>query len=43
MFKEPGGKAFMGIIRGVSKQGMLHVEKEDASIEKYNFKEIVYL
>ena len=43
MFKEPGGKAFMGIIRGVSKQGMLLIEKEDASIEKYNFKEVIYL
>ena len=43
MFKEPGGKAFMGIIRGVSKQGMLRIEKEDASIEKYNFKDVIYL
>ncbi len=43
MFKEPSGKPFMGIIRGVSKQGLLLLEKEDESITKYNFKEVIYL
>lgn len=43
MFKAPGGEPFMGIIRGVSKQGMLLIEKEDDSIEQYNFKEVIYL
>ena len=43
MFKEVTGIPFMGIIRGVSKQGMLRIEKEDESIEEYNFKEVIYL
>lgn len=43
MFKEPDGKPFMGIIKGVSKQGLLLLEKEDESITEYSFKEIIYL
>ncbi len=43
MFKEVTGKPFIGIIRGVSKQGMLRLEKEDESIKSYNFKEVIYL
>ncbi len=43
MFKEPDGKPFMGIIRGVSKQGLLLLEKEDESIAEYSFKEIIFL
>jgi len=43
MFKEPEGPSFMGIIRGVTKPGMLLIEKEDESIGQYNFKEIIYL
>ncbi len=43
MFKNSQGEQFMGIIRGVNKQGMLLVEREDASIDSYNFKEVSYL
>ena len=43
MFKEPNRKPFMGIIRGVSQQGLLLLEKEDESTTEYNFKEIIYL
>jgi len=43
MFKNHRGEQFMGIIRGVSKQGMLLVEREDESRETYDFKEVSYL
>ena len=43
MFEDLKGDQFMGIIRGVSKQGTLQVEKEDSSVHAYNFKEITYL
>ena len=43
MFENSEGERFMGIIRGVSQQGQLLVENEDASLKAYNFKEIVYL
>jgi len=43
MFENEKGDQFMGIIRGVTKQGKLKIEKEDSSIDTFNFKEIRYL
>ncbi len=43
MFENEKGDQFMGIIRGVNKQGKLKIEKEDSSIDTFNFKEIRYL
>jgi len=43
MFENNNGEQFMGIIRGVTKQGTLQIEREDASIDAYNFKEVSYL
>ncbi|MCP4884102.1 MAG: biotin--[acetyl-CoA-carboxylase] ligase [Flavobacteriales bacterium] len=43
MFENEKGDQFMGIIRGVTKHGKLKIEKEDCSIETFNFKEIRYL
>ena len=43
MFKRPDGQPFMGIIRGVTKPGMLLIEKEDESVGQYSFKEVIYL
>ena len=43
MYENKKGEQFMGIIRGVSKQGALIIEREDATIETFNFKEIIYL
>ncbi|MGB5322086.1 biotin--[acetyl-CoA-carboxylase] ligase [Lutimonas sp.] len=43
MFENSKGDQFMGIIRGVTKQGALLIEKEDTSIDAFNFKEVSYL
>ncbi len=43
MFENTKGEQFMGIIRGVTKKGTLLIEKEDTTIEAYNFKEVTYL
>lgn len=43
MFENATGTKFMGIIRGVSRQGILQVEKDDGVMESFNFKEISYL
>ena len=43
MFENSNGEQYMGIIRGVSKQGSLLIEREDESIDAYNFKEVRYL
>ena len=43
MFENNKGEQFMGIIRGVTKKGTLLIEREDASIEAFNFKEVSYL
>lgn len=43
MFKDQHGKQFMGIIKGVSLQGLLIVENEQQIVKTYNFKEITYL
>jgi len=43
MFENSRGDQFMGIIRGATKQGALIIEKEDASIDTFNFKEVSYL
>jgi BirA family biotin operon repressor/biotin-[acetyl-CoA-carboxylase] ligase len=43
MFENSRGDQFMGIIRGVTKEGALLIEKEDASIDNFNFKEVSYL
>ena len=43
MFENDKGEQFMGIIRGVTKQGTLKIEREDSSIDTFNFKEVSYL
>jgi len=43
MYSNFRDEKFMGIIRGVNKQGLLLVERQDATVESYNFKEITYL
>ncbi len=43
MFRKPEGDPFLGRILGVSKEGLLIVEKEDKRIDQYAFKEIQYL
>jgi BirA family biotin operon repressor/biotin-[acetyl-CoA-carboxylase] ligase len=43
MFKNNKGEQFMGVIRGVTKQGTLQIEREDSSMDAYNFKEVSYL
>lgn len=43
MFEDQQGQKFMGIIKGVSKEGMLIVENEAQILKTYNFKEITYL
>ena len=43
MFEDQQGQKFMGIIQGVSQQGMLLVENEEQIVKAYNFKEITYL
>ena len=42
MFKDSNDVLFMGIIRGVSKDGKLQVEIEDDTIVKYGLKEISF-
>ncbi|GAG91561.1 unnamed protein product, partial [marine sediment metagenome] len=43
MFEDQQGEKFMGIIKGVSQQGLLIVENEEETLKTYNFKEITYL
>ena len=43
MFENDQGEQFMGIIRGVTRQGMLQIERDDESIETYDFKEVIYM
>ena len=43
MFQNDKGEKFMGIIRGVTKQGKLKIEREDSSVDTFNFKEVIYL
>lgn len=43
MFRVSGGNPFMGRILGISKDGLLSVEKEDKRVVQYAFKEIEYL
>lgn len=43
MFKEPEGKPFLGMIRGVTDRGLLILEKENQKQYHYDFKEIIYL
>lgn len=43
MFKEPEGKPFLGMIRGVTDRGLLILEKENHKQYHYDFKEIIYL
>jgi biotin-(acetyl-CoA carboxylase) ligase len=43
MYENFLGEKFMGIIKGVNKQGLLLLERQDGTVESYNFKEISYL
>ncbi len=43
MFQDASGSKFMGIIRGVSKEGQLLMEDESEAIRQFNFKEVIYL
>lgn len=43
MYQDDRGKNFMGLIKGVSPQGKLLIEKEDSSIASFQFKEVKYL
>ena len=43
MFENNKGEHFMGVIRGVTKEGTLLIEREDASVDAFNFKEVSYL
>ena len=43
MYQDDRGEKFMGLIRGVSPQGKLLIEKEDQSIASFHFKEVTYL
>ena len=43
MFEDQQGQKFMGIIKGVSQQGLLIVENEEQILKTYNFKEVTYL
>lgn len=43
MFEHASGQKFLGKILGISKVGKLIVEKQDGSIQKYGFKEIIFL
>ena len=42
-YEDDQGENFMGIIKGVSPQGKLLIEKEDASMASFHFKEVKYL
>ncbi|WKK64964.1 biotin--[acetyl-CoA-carboxylase] ligase [Lutimonas zeaxanthinifaciens] len=42
-FKNFKGEQFSGIIRGVNYQGTLQIERENGSMDSYNFKEVSYL
>ena len=43
MFKDSNDIVFMGIIRGISKDGKLQVELEDEIIKEFGIKEISFL
>ncbi len=43
MFEHAAGQKFLGKILGITKAGKLIVEKQDGSIQKYGFKEIIFL
>jgi len=43
MFKDSNAVLFMGIIRGISKDGKLQVELEDESFKEFGIKEIYFL
>lgn len=43
MFKDSKGVLFMGIVRGISKEGNLQVELEDETLKNYGLKEITFL
>jgi len=43
MFEHATGQKFLGKILGITKAGKLIVEKQDGSIQKYGFKEIIFL
>jgi BirA family biotin operon repressor/biotin-[acetyl-CoA-carboxylase] ligase len=43
MFKDSYDVLFMGIIRGVSKDGKLQVELEDETFKEFGIKEISFL
>jgi BirA family biotin operon repressor/biotin-[acetyl-CoA-carboxylase] ligase len=43
MFENSSGEQFMGIIKGVSRQGVLLIERENGAVDRYHFKEISYL
>ena len=42
-YKNFKGEQFAGIIRGVNYQGSLQIEREDGTMDSYNFKEVSYL
>lgn len=42
-FQNSQGERFMGIIKGVDPRGALLIERDQHSIESYNFKEVLYL
>lgn len=43
MFEDKNKTKFLGIILGVSNQGMLRIETENRGIREYNFKEVAFL
>ena len=43
MFKDSNDIVFMGIIRGISKDGKLQVELEDEIFKEFGIKEISFL
>ena len=42
-YKNFKGEQFSGIIRGVNDQGTLQIEREDGTMDTYNFKEVTYM
>ncbi|WP_435415786.1 biotin--[acetyl-CoA-carboxylase] ligase [Polaribacter aestuariivivens] len=42
MFKNSSGVLFMGIIRGISKDGLLQIELEDETIKEFGIKEVSF-
>jgi BirA family biotin operon repressor/biotin-[acetyl-CoA-carboxylase] ligase len=43
MFKDSKDVLFMGIIRGISKEGKLQVTLEDETLKEFGIKEISFL